>query len=135
MEPPGYPGHIILPEGERTFRLDDSWHRHLDELATGRWPETAKHPDHRRGGHQPQDGDHHGHGDGQDLVGEVGEMVTEVFPPGIGVGEEVGERPVGRARGRCGLGRRSGDRRWQRDPPVIDGCLWESPAGTENLHT
>ena len=88
----------VPPEGEGTFRLDDSWHRHLDELATGRWPETAKHPDDHPGGRQCQDGDHRGHGDGQDLVGEVGEMVAEVFPPGVGVGEEVGERPVGQAR-------------------------------------
>jgi len=119
----------VPPEGEGTLRLDDSWHRHLDELATGRWPETAKRSDDHPGGHQCQDGDHRGHGDGQDLVGEVGELVAEVFPPGVGVGEEVGERPVGQARGRCGG---SG---WQRDPPVMDGYLWESPAGTENLHT
>jgi len=92
----------VPPEGERTFRLDDSRHRHLDELATRRWPEKAKHSDHRPGGHQSQDCDHHRHGDGQNLVGEVGEMVAEVFPPGVGVGEEVGERPVGQARGRCG---------------------------------
>jgi len=85
----------VPPEGERTFRLDDSRHRHLDELATGRWPEKAKHSDDRPGGHQREDGDHHRHGDGQDLVGEVGEMVAEVFPPGVGVGEEVGERPWG----------------------------------------
>jgi len=118
----------VPPEGERTFRLDDSRHRHLDELAARRWPETADHSDDRPGGHQREDGDQHRHGDGQDLVGEVGEMVAEVFPPGVGVGEEVGERPVGQARGRCG------GSRWQRDPPVIDGCLWEDPAGTENLH-
>ncbi len=60
------------------------------------------HSGHRPGGHQPRDCDQHWQGDGQDLVGEVGEMVTEVFPPGVGIGEEVAERPVGQARGRCG---------------------------------
>ena len=58
--------------------------------------------DHLAVGKMRKGGDHRGHGDKQDLVGEVGEMVAEVFPPGVGVGEEVGERTVGQARGRCG---------------------------------
>jgi hypothetical protein len=86
----------VPPEGERTLRLDDSRHRHLDELANGRWPETAKHSNDHPGGHQPQNGDHHRHGDGQDLVGEVGEMVAGSFHQASGWARKWASGPWGR---------------------------------------
>jgi hypothetical protein len=86
----------VLLGGERTFCLDDSRYRHPEELAARRWSEMANHLDGYPGGHQREGCDQHRHGDGQDLVGEVGEMVAEVFPAGIGVDEELGERTVGK---------------------------------------
>lgn len=80
----------VAPEGERTLGLDAGGQGHLDELPGGRRPETSNRPDENPGDDQRRQAGEHRDGDRQDGFAEVGKVVDEVDPPGVGVGEEVG---------------------------------------------
>lgn len=108
----------VAPEAKRGFRLDGRRHGHLDEVTAYGRTEAGEQADEGGQDDERNEYTHDRGGDGQDGTGDVGGVVAEGVPPGVGVGEEPGGRAVGDALRRRGGGDRG---RWQGGfPPVVD---------------
>ena len=110
----GKDGMEVAPERGGTLGVDGGRHLNVDELARRGRPMPGDDPHTHHQGDEDCEGHSNSDCDGQDGVGDAGQMLAEIGPPRVGMGEEVGQRAI---RGARRWRHRGGG--WQMEPPVI----------------